>query len=73
MQALDEYVWSLLKYVRTDLAAVRAAQRRTTAAQLGIEPRDPMDELLSVPERIRFINRLAAQVAARLSCGAARA
>lgn len=62
MQALDEYVWNLLRSVSTDLDAVRAAKQRTTAAQLGISALDPMDELDSIPHRIRFINRLAKQV-----------
>ena len=59
---MDDYVWGLLKYVYTDLLEVRAAQQRTTAAQLGISVLDPMDELASIPERIRFINSLAAEV-----------
>lgn len=62
LQALDEYVWNLLRSVSTDLDAVRAAKQRTTAAQLGISALDPMDELDSIPHRIRFINRLAKQV-----------
>ena len=62
LQALDEYVFGMLRNVETDLGAVRAAQQRTTAAQLGISALDPMDELDSLPERIRFINRLAAEV-----------
>ena len=62
IQALDVYMWSLLKSVSTDLSTVRAAKQRTTAAQLGMSARDPMNELASIPARICFINRLAAEV-----------
>ena len=62
LQALDVYVWRLLSSVETDLSTVRAAKQHTTAAQLGISALDPMDELTSISTRIRFINRLAAEV-----------
>lgn len=41
---------------------VRAAQHRTTAAELGILPSDNLSDLASVPTRIAFLNQLADRV-----------
>jgi hypothetical protein len=41
---------------------VRAAQHRTTAAELGILPSDNLTDLASVPSRIAFLNQLANEV-----------
>ena len=64
MQALGEYTAELLQHVEHDIAAVQAAQHRTTAAELGIAPLDAMADLDSIPARIQFINRLASEVSA---------
>ena len=45
---------------------VRAAQHRTTAAELGILPSDNLTDLASVPTRIAFLNQLADEVRSML-------
>ena len=46
--------------VLDDASALRR-QRRTTAAELGLQPADPLDETASIPARIAFLNELHAE------------
>jgi len=61
-QDLGEYTAGLLQHVEHDLTAARAAQRHTTAADLGITPLDAMADMESIPARISFINSLSSAV-----------
>ena len=63
-QALGEYTAGLLQHVEHDLPAARAAQRHTTAADLGTTPLDAMADVESIPARISFINGLSSAVRA---------
>ena len=61
-QDLGAYTTRLLQHVEQDLTAARAAQRHTTAAELGITPLDAMADVESIPARISLVNRLASKV-----------
>ena len=62
VQELTRYEAALWRHPETDKGVVRAAQHRTTAAELGILPSDNLSDLASVPTRIAFLNQLADRV-----------
>ena len=62
MQELTRYEAALWRHPETDEGVVRAAQHRTTAAELGILPSDSLADLASMPTRIAFLNQLADRV-----------
>lgn len=49
-----------------DDAAALQRQRRTTAAELSLQPLDPLNETASVPARVAFLNELHAEVYGQL-------
>lgn len=62
MQELTEYERRMLEHPETREDVVRAAQHRTTAADLGIAASDDLKDLESLPARVAFLNSLADQV-----------
>lgn len=61
-QELTKYETALFHHPEVREAVVRAAQHRTTAAELGIMPSDSLKDLDSLPARIAFLNGLAETV-----------
>jgi hypothetical protein len=59
VQELTRYEAALWRHPETREGVVRAAQHRTTAAELGILPADNLSDLASMPTRIAFLNQLA--------------
>lgn len=62
MQELSRYEADLLAHPETRDNLVKAAQHRTTAADLGIMPLDDLRDLHSITARITFLNILANKV-----------
>ncbi len=61
-QELTQYEAKMVQHPEMREEVVRAAQHRTTAAELGITASDDLKDLESLPTRVAFLNSLADQV-----------
>lgn len=59
---LAQYNSDIVAAMTLDAASAAARQLRPRAADLGLAPADPMDELDSLGRRVDFLNRLAEEV-----------
>lgn len=59
---LKAYLLEQIKRMTTNMTEVRTAQHHTTAQEMGMEPWDAMEEIESIPFRIRMVNDLTQEV-----------
>lgn len=59
---LKAYIVEQIQMMTTNLTEVRAAQHHTTAKEMGMEPWDDMEEIESIPFRVKMVNELNQEV-----------